>query len=40
MTQYLKQLAATALFLLVGAAGVMASNGYLNIPTGDQFAFG
>jgi len=34
MTQYLKQLAATALLLLVGASAAMASNGYLNIPTG------
>ncbi len=34
MTQYMKQLAATALLLLVGAAAAMASNGYLNIPTG------
>src|SRR5216683_7570600 len=34
MTQYLKQLAATALLLLVGAAAAMASNGHLNIPMG------
>ena len=33
MTLYLKQLAATALLLLVSAAAV-ASNGHLNIPTG------
>jgi len=34
MTQYLKQLAATALLLLVGAEAAMASNEHLNIPTG------
>jgi hypothetical protein len=34
MTQYLKQLAATALLLLVGAAAAMASNSRLNIPSG------
>jgi hypothetical protein len=34
MTQYFKQLGATALLLLVGAAAAMASNGRLNIPTG------
>src|SRR5229473_147236 len=34
MTQYLKQLAATALLLLVGAAAAMASNGHLNLPAG------
>lgn len=34
MTHYPKQLAATALLLLVGAAAAMASNGHLNIPTG------
>src|SRR6266852_459249 len=34
MTQYLKKLAATALLLLGGASAAMASNGYLNIPTG------
>jgi hypothetical protein len=34
VTHYLKQLTATALFLLVGVAAARASNGYLNIPTG------
>src|SRR6266851_4867158 len=34
MTQYFKQLAATALLLLIGAAAAMASNGHLNLPGG------
>ena len=34
MTQYLRQLAATALLLLVSAAAAMASNGHLNLPAG------
>src|SRR5260370_4044648 len=34
MTQYLKQLAATALLLLVPAAAAMASNRHLNLPAG------
>src|SRR5712691_1434714 len=38
MTQYLKQLAATALLLLVGAAAAMASNGHLNLPAGTNLA--